>query len=257
MNKATAHIHQVIGLSFQIAKAEFKLKNEGSYLGIFWYLLNPILTFALLFFVFSDRLGNTIPEYPIYLLLGIVLFNIFQSATLESTKSIIKEHRSLIKSINFPRESLILSIVLKNLFSHVIEIALCCILLIYMHYSLFWFLFYLPILFFFLLFIYGTALILSSLTVFFVDLDNIWAFAVRLIWLGTPIFYSIGGQMRLFYVNLANPLYYFITATRDLVIYHRMPEMWIVWGVVGFSVFTFICGFFLFRTLNIKAAERI
>src|SRR3989344_1389723 len=95
-------------LSFGLAKTEFKLRNEGSYLGILWYLLNPILTFGILYLIFADRLGNNIAAYPAYLLLGIIMFNVFQSATVEATKSILKEYHYLIKSIQFPRESLVL-----------------------------------------------------------------------------------------------------------------------------------------------------
>ncbi|MCX6760298.1 MAG: ABC transporter permease, partial [Candidatus Nealsonbacteria bacterium] len=81
-------IRHILALSFVFAKVKFKLKNEGSYLGIFWYLLSPILTFLILFFIFSDRLGNDIYLYPIYLLLGIIIFNFFQYTTLEAARNI-------------------------------------------------------------------------------------------------------------------------------------------------------------------------
>ncbi|MDD5068297.1 MAG: ABC transporter permease [Candidatus Pacebacteria bacterium] len=252
-----SNIRGIFGLSFQIAKAEFKLRNEGSYLGILWYLLNPILTFLLLYLIFADRLGDTIPRYPLYLLLGIIIFNFFQSTTLEATRSIIEVHNHLIKSINFRRESLILAIVVKNLFSHIFEIALFFLILIFFHGNPVGIFYYLPILLFFLLFTFGSALILSSLTVFFVDLDNIWNFAVRLIWFGTPIFYSIQNQTKLFYLNLANPVYYFITLARDTVIYHKIPEWWIMGGAVGFSFLTFALGYWVFHVLNKKMAELI
>ncbi|MCH7640633.1 ABC transporter permease [Patescibacteria group bacterium] len=99
-----------IRLSLALAKANFKLRNEGTYLGILWYLLNPLLLFALLFLIFFDRLGQNIEQYPLYLLLGIIMFNFFQQATTEATK-IIDQNRHLIKSINFPKESLIASII--------------------------------------------------------------------------------------------------------------------------------------------------
>src|SRR4030042_3140482 len=94
-------LRHFLDLSLEIAKSSFKLRNEGSYLGIFWYLLNPLLLFLLLLLVFSDRLGNSIPSYPLYLLLGIVIFNFFQQATTESTKIIVRDYGELIKSINF------------------------------------------------------------------------------------------------------------------------------------------------------------
>ncbi len=250
-------LKNILGLSIQITKADFILRNEGSYVGILWYLINPILTFGLLFFIFSDRLGNDINHYPIYLLLGIIIFNFFQSTTIESTKLIISENNTLIKSINFPKEALIVSIVMKNLISHFFEILLFSFLLIYFHINVFLIIFYFPILLLFVIFIFGTSMILSSLTVFFVDLDNIWNFLIRLIWLGTPIFYSIAGQTKLFYFNIFNPLYYYITATRDIIIYKVRPENWILLGMVGFSLSAILIGFLIFNKLKNKIPELI
>ena len=123
-------IKKAFGLSFSLAKAEFKLKNEGSYLGPLWYLLNPVLLFLLFYLIFSDRLGNNIRLYPLYLFLGIIMFNFFQNSTSESCDLISKAHNRLIKSINFSRESLIAAVILKNLFSHLLEILLFIILIL-------------------------------------------------------------------------------------------------------------------------------
>ncbi len=243
-------------LSLALAKARFKERNEGSYLGIFWYLLNPLFMFILLLLIFSDRLGREIPLYPLYLLVGIIIFNLFQKATVESTK-VIRENSWFIKSINFPRETLIGSIVLKTLFSHIFEIILFMVFLSIFKAPLTGIIFYPFILVFFCVFIYGISLILSSITVYLIDLDNIWAFVSRLIWLGTPIFYSIGGQTRLFYVNLFNPIYYFITITREIIIYGKTPQAWMILGAIGYSLLFFIIGIFIFNRLKTKFAELI
>ena len=244
-------------LSLTLAKAGFKLKNEGSYLGIFWYLLNPLLTFGLLLLIFTDRLGSNIPNYPLYLLLGIIIFNFFQKATTESTKTIIKEHRGIIKSIDFSKESLVSSIVLKTLFSHLFEIFLFVIFILIFKGSLAGLIFYPIILIFFCFFVFGICLIFASLTVYFIDLENIWVFASKLIWLGTPIFYAIGGQTRLFYVNLLNPMYYFITIAREIIIYARMPELWMLFGMITYSLLFLLIGLLIFNKLKIKFAEMI
>ena len=250
-------MRKTLELAFQLAKAEFKLRNEGSYLGIFWYLLNPIFTFAILYLIFADKLGSDIAAYPAYLLLGIILFNVFQSTTVESAKSILKEYHYLIKSIQFPRESLVLAIVIKNIFSHIFEIVLFGLLLAYMHISLIGLISYLPLLILFAAFIYGASLLIAALTVYFVDLDNIWNFAVRIIWFGTPIFYAIGNQTGLLALNKTNPMYYFITAARDMVVYGRMPSAEIVIGTICFSLGFLAIGTLVFGRLKHKFAELI
>ena len=244
-------------LSLTLAKAGFKLRNEGSYLGILWYLLNPLLLFLLLLLVFSDRLGSNISSYPLYMLLGIIMFNFFQNATAEATKTITRDYSGIIKSINFPRESLIGSVVLKTFFSHLFEIILFIIFILIFKGPLVGLIFYPIILIFLCIFIFGACLILSSLTVYFVDLENIWFFASKLIWLGTPIFYAIGGQTRLFYINLLNPLYYFITIAREIIIYSRVPELWMIFGAIGYSLLFLLAGMLIFNKLKVKFAEMI
>lgn len=249
-------IKSILGLSLSIAKAEFKLRNEGSYLGILWYLLNPLLMFLLLLLVFSNRLGANIPNYQLYLLIGIIMFNFFQKTTIESTK-IIHNYKWIIKSMNFPRETLIGSIVLKMFFSHIFEIILFFAIALFLKISITGVIFYPLILAFFCIFIFGVSLILSALTVYFIDLENIWVFLSTLIWFGTPIFYAIEGQNRLLIFNLFNPMYYFITIARELIVYARMPQIWMIIGAMLYSLLFLITGLFVFNKLKNKFAEMI
>ncbi|OGJ13164.1 hypothetical protein A3K82_02040 [Candidatus Pacearchaeota archaeon RBG_19FT_COMBO_34_9] len=244
------------GLSLSLAKFKFKLRNEGSYLGIIWYLLNPLLLFTLLFFIFNNRIGGNIQNYPLYLLIGIIMFNFFQSAT-SDVSTVILNNRGLIKSIKFQRESLILSELLKALFSHIFEIAVFIIFLIIFKVNLAWLIAYPLIIAFFFIFVYGISLALSAFTVHINDTQNIWNFITKLLWFATPVFYEIGGQTRLFILNLINPLYYFITITRDTLVYNRMPEIWMVLMAGIFSICAFIIGWTIFNKTKEKFAERI
>jgi ABC-type polysaccharide/polyol phosphate export permease len=249
-------IKSFLGLSLAIAKAEFKLKNEGSYLGMLWYLLNPLLLFGLLLLVFGNRLGGNIPHYPLYLLLGIIIFNLFQQSTIDATKLIISND-NLIKSVHFPHAALVGGNILKALFSHIFEIIIFAGFLLFFGAQAHGIIFYPIILIFFICFILGASLLLSACSVFFLDLQNIWQFLSRLLWFATPIFYSIDNQTRLFYFNLANPLYYFITASRDILIYNKLPETWIIIGIILFAVISIIAGMLVFNRLKSKIVELI
>ena len=246
----------IFNLSLILAKAEFKLKNEGSYLGILWYLLNPLFMFAILLAVFSGRLGAEIEYYSLYLLLGIIMFNFFQQATVESTR-VINDNKWIIKSVYFSYESLIVSIVFKTILSHLFEILLFAGFLIFYDVSMTSLLFYPIILIIFSFFVAGISFILSTLTVFFVDLNNIWNFAVHLIWLGTPIFYTIENQINMLIFNSFNPLYYFITLARDLIIYSKTPEWWLVVGALSYAAMFFLIGMLFFNKFKHKFAELI
>jgi len=242
-------------LSLALAKTQFKLRNEGSYLGILWYLLNPLLMFILLLFIFSSSLGSAVPNYPLYLLLGVVMFNFFQQITSFSIRT-MDENRLIVKSINFSRESLVASNVLRTLFAHLFEIVLFFIIALFFGVSLKGIIFYIPILLLFSIFIYGASLILSSLYVYFIDIENIWLFFSRLLFFATPIFYSVSSG-KLFILNLFNPVYYFITIARELIIYNRLPEFWLIFGSLIYSLAFFVVGSSMFSKMKDKFAELI
>jgi len=246
---------RIIGLSLSLAKTEFKLKNEGTWLGIFWYLLSPILTFLVLVAIFQDRLGQEINNYPLYLLLGIIMFNYFQKITVSST--IVIRSTQVIKAISFPKEALVSSVVLQNLFSHLFEIVILIFFLLFFNIPMTAIIFYPIILIFLSIFSFGVGLILASVGVYIFDLNNVWGFVVSFIWFMTPIFYEIGGQGRLFILNLFNPMYYFITIARDLIIYVRIPELWMILMCIFYTLLFLFVGLLIFNKLKKKFAELI
>jgi ABC-type polysaccharide/polyol phosphate export permease len=253
MNKK---IKEFFDLSIYLSKSGFKLRNEGSILGVFWYILNPILFFILLFIVFSKNMGLNIYNYATYLFIGIIMFNLFQNITIESTY-IIKSNRHLFKSINFPRATFIVGNVFKFFYSHSIEFIVLIFFSIIIHQNLSNIFIYPIILIFFLLFITGISLILSSISIFLVDTKNIWEFMSKLLWFGTPIFYELEKETIIYNINLFNPLYYFITISRDVLIYNKIPEIWIIITAIGISLFFIILGTIIFEKLKYKFMERI
>jgi ABC-type polysaccharide/polyol phosphate export permease len=243
-------------LGLTMARIGFKLQNEDSWFGPLWYLLSPVLTFFLMLGIFQDRLGNSIPNYPAYLLLGIILFSYFQKIA-DSSVTSIRGSAGIIKSINFPKESLILSNLFSILISHILEIIILILFFIFFGVEIKMLIFYPTILLFLSIFAYGAGLILASVAVYFVDLGIVWGFLVRLIWLATPIFYSIEGQTRLGIINLFNPMYYFISVARDIIIYAKVPELWLIFGMIGYSLLFFVTGLFIFNKLKLRFAELI
>lgn len=245
-----------LDLSKNLAKSQFKLKNEGSYLGIFWYLLNPVLMFILLYLIFYPRLGQDILHYPAYLFIGISLYNFFQQSTQESTY-ILSSHASIIKSVKLPLEALVTSIVLKNAFSHLFEILFLCLIIAFTGIPLGYVLAYPLIFAFFAFFCLGVCFLLASINMYLADLSNIWNYLSTLIFFATPIFYSIGFQGKLMFANMANPLYFFITVSREAIIYQRFPGTSLVLGALGYSLLYLIFGLLVFRRLKPRFAEML
>ena len=150
--KFLPRLKEYLNLLVVFTKMEFLTKYQGSFLGFAWYFINPILTFALLYLIFSTRFGADIENYEAYLLIGIVQWNFFQSAVGKSIGAVFENH-ALIKSINFPREIVIMASVLAALISHLFELVLLACTMIYLKMSIVNMIFILPILFIQLLFI--------------------------------------------------------------------------------------------------------
>lgn len=252
----TFKTRQTLRLLMAFAITEFKLRNEGSYLGFFWYLLSPILTFLLLFLIFASRLGSNIADYPLYLLMGIILFNFFQFTTTESTR-VIQNYRGIIRSIYFPKEVLVGQLVVKTFFSHIFEVLLFALLMAFSHVPLWGVLYYPFILVFLSFFTMGISFTLCALTVYVSDLENVWSFASRLLWFATPIFYAAQGIHGISFLNKFNPMYYFITVARETVIYRHVPDTFLILGIVGFSFISFFGGLWVFYLLKSRIAEMI
>ena len=93
------------------------------------------------------------------------------------------------------------------------------------------------------------------LNAYIADIENILIFASQLLWFGTPIFYAIESQQNLFYLNLLNPLYYFIEGARSLILYDGVFYTWIFIGSVFFSTITIMLGISIYNALHKKIPE--
>ena len=251
-----AEIKKFWNLTSYLAKSGFRIRNEGSFLGILWYLLSPLLLFGMLFFIFSNNLGSGVEYYPLYLLLGLIMFNFFTASTGEAI-SVIRNNKSLLKSINLPRMSFVAGSVLKFVYSNAFEFVVFAALMLIVRDNAANALFYPLVMLFFAVFVFGISLIVASVSVYFLDFGNLWAFFCNLLWFATPIFYALGAHPILSAFSYFNPVYYYITAARDLIIYRVIPPSVILVGVVAFAVIFLVAGTLLFNKLKERFTEMI
>jgi len=257
VSKQWQKLKSVLGLSLSLAKANFKLRNEGSYLGIFWYLLNPLALFCIILFIEGTAFKNvTIPYYPIYLLIGITGNNFFAQTLSSSIKS-LDSNASFIKSMKIPLESLVVSQILQSIFSHLFEFILIGCFMIYFHIPLLGLLFYPVIFFFFVLAVLGISFVFATLGVYVSDFGNVWVALSQLVFFITPTFYAIKPGDHLYFINLFNPLFYFLTTIRDVVIYTKIPPVWMISTMLAISVSLFVFGVFVFGKFKNKFPEKV
>src|SRR3954454_10216813 len=121
----------------ELVRTDFKLRYQGSALGYAWSLLRPLLLFLILYVVFVKflKLGKGIPHYPVYLLLGIVIWNFFNEMTVQSMGSIVGRG-DLIRKIRIPRWIIVFSSSLSALINLLLNLVVIVLFMIINHVDL-------------------------------------------------------------------------------------------------------------------------
>jgi ABC-2 type transport system permease protein len=180
-------------LSWIIGLTEYRLTYFGSVLGYLWSLMRPLMLFGVLYVVFSQIVdfGADIPNYPVLLLMNIVLFNFFADATSRAVASVV-ERESLVRKMQFPRLVIPLARVLSGVLN--LAISLIAVFVFLLGYGLqprlSWLL--LPVTVIPLaVFTLCVSMLLSALYVRFRDIGPIWAVLSTVLFYGSPVLYAI------------------------------------------------------------------
>jgi ABC-2 type transport system permease protein len=88
-----------------MVRNELKIKYKNSVLGFAWSLLNPLLYLLVFYIAFTIILGSSIPSFPIWLLSGLLVWNLFSTGLGAATGSVVG-NSGLVKKVSFPREIL-------------------------------------------------------------------------------------------------------------------------------------------------------
>ena len=209
----------------QLVKTDFKLRYQASVLGYVWSLLRPLLLFLILYLVFTVFLpvGKGVPNYPVYLLLGIVLWNYFGEVTGGSVRAIV-DKGDLIRKINFPKYNIIVAVALSALINLVLNFVVIAIFMALGHVPFTWHAFLLlPLLIELFLIAIALAFLLSALFVKFRDVSYIWEVLMQAGFYATPIIYPLSRikYHRVREVLLLNPVAQIIQDARWLLVTHQ------------------------------------
>jgi ABC-2 type transport system permease protein len=119
-----------------LVRKELKVKYTASILGAVWSLLNPIVFLAVFSFVVAV-LDNRIPDYPVFLLSGLLAWNLFSASLTQGARSVI-DNSNLVKKVAFPREILPLSAVGVALVDFVLQSAVLFAFIVVSGHGLSW-----------------------------------------------------------------------------------------------------------------------
>lgn len=177
----------------EMVRSDFKLRYQGSALGYAWSLLRPLLMFGVLYIVFTKviKVGGSIPFYPSYLLLGLVLWTFFVESTMSGMDSIVSRGE-LIRKVSIPKYIIVISTTVSAVINLLINMVVVFIFMWMGHVPLRWTIALTPI-FFVELIVFSLAIsfLLATLLVKFRDFKHIWEVALQVLFYATPILYSL------------------------------------------------------------------
>ena len=244
------------GILFNFAVSDLKIRYRNSVLGILWSFVEPLLLLAVLFVVFSTMFKFEIPNFPIYLLLGIVCYRFFQNGTTLALSS-ITNRSATITQIYFPRSIPGLSAGITSAIMLVCELAVLGIFIISFQFVPPITILLLPlVLALELLLILGIALPLSVLNAKFKDTEFIWGVVLSAGFFLTPIFYQFDMLPEMIRNVLQfSPMVQIVTMAHHVVLYGTLPSVnTVLYAVGSISVITVI-GYLIFRKYQARIAE--
>lgn len=227
---------------------DLKIKYRRSVLGYLWSVLNPLMMMTIITIVFSNVFRFDIPNFPVYLLVGQLIYTFFSESTNMAMHSILWG-ASLIKKIYLPKYifplSRVLSCFVTMLFSMIALFLVMIITNVEFHITLL----LLPFVFLtVLVFCIGIGLILSVLVVFFRDIQHLYSVLLTGLSYLTPIFYPISILPEwLQDLMILNPLYGFINFFRKIAIYGQWPSVEEYVICMFFSVGALMTGLYIFK----------
>ena len=249
----------------KLAGNDFKTRYAGSYLGIVWAFIQPVITILVYWFVFSigfrSGTGDLGVPFVLYLVAGIVPWFFFQDALVGGTNSLL-EYNYLVKKVVFNISVLPVVKIISALFVHAFFVLFTIIL--YMAYGKFPDIYYLQLFYYsacvFIL-VLGLSYATSAVVIFFRDLTQIINIALQVgVWL-TPIMWiaenSLKGHETLQKILKLNPLYYVVSGYRDTFLMKSCFFEHMGWTIY-FWVFTILCflfGSWVFKRLRIHFAD--
>jgi ABC-2 type transport system permease protein len=227
-------------------------------LGVFWSLLNPLLLMLVYTVVFSKIARVPIPNYPVFLLAGLVPWNAFALGLTNATTSVV-DNAGIVRKVYFPLEILPVSAVFSTSVNFLISLVLLAALTLIFGVHLGLSVLLLPVLIVLqVAFTIGLGSLLAAFDVFFRDVQYFLSVLLIVWFFGTPVVYSLDlvpATLRPYFE--ANPMAWLISCYQSLWYYGRMPDWASLGGFTGVALVMLVVGLLGYGQLKRRFAEEV
>lgn len=241
-------------------KKDIRGKYKGSFLGVIWTFMNPLLMTLVYAIVFPYLMrGAQYEHYTTFLVIGLLAWNWFSTCISQGTYTILG-NGGILKKVYFPREILPISVVTSGLINYLITLVIIVFFLIFsgigFNINMLW----LPLIIItqYLLTL-GIIFITSALNVYLRDLEYIIQFFMQILFYATPILYSLDifGTSVLAKIISFNPMTAIINSYRNVLYWGKMPQIKSLLIVLLGSILLCFIGLQVFRKLSKGFAEEV
>jgi len=239
-------------------KKEIRGRYKNSILGVMWSFLNPLLQLAVYAIIFGALLAGGDPTYHIYICVALIPWTYFTTAITQSAFTIIG-NGDIIKKVYFPREILPISVVTSGAVNFIISTIIILIFLFTSGLGITKYIILYPVVLLIqYILLIGIAFIVSSVTVYFRDLEHIIGVVLMAAFYGTPIVYKLEQlPSNLQILMKLNPMTHLINAYRDIFYYQQMPNIKILCVLLAIALGLTFLGYFIFKKLQKGFAEEL
>ena len=233
-----------------------KLRYRNSVLGFLWSFLEPLLMLSVLYFIFTNIMQTDIENYPLYLLLGLIIWYMFSRATTMGLSS-LTDKAGIIQKIYLRRELFVISSCLTAFITMGFEFAAFAVFVIAFQFIPPLTIVLLPLLLIDLFVLsLGVSLLLAPLSVYFRDVKFIWQILLQAGFFLTPIIYTLD----MFPENIRmilqiNPLVPILDTAHNLVLNNTLPSINTTLYIIISTAIIFVIGYVVFRIKDKKIAE--
>lgn len=239
-----------------LTQKEIKVRYKNSFLGYLWSIAHPLALAFVFFIAFKVVMRIQMEDYVLFLITGLFPWQWFTNSVSASPMLFIG-NASIIKKINFPRNIIPFSTVLQDMIHFILAIIVIVIFLfIYHKIPSFSWIYGIPILLGIqFLMTYGISLMISSLNLFFRDMERLTNLFLTLLFYFTPVIYAetMIPERYKSMINL-NPLAPLIISWRNLFLDGRLEVSYLMISL-GYAIIIFGLGHIIYKKLSWRFAE--
>lgn len=237
---------------------EIRGKYKGSFLGILWSFLNPLLMVLVYALVFPYIMKTNVDNYLIFLIVAIIPWNFFTTC-ITTGCNCVWINGGIIKKVYFPREILPVSVIVAGLINFLISCVIILLFLLFGGVGISIQLLWLPFLAIIQsLLSLGLLFILSAINVYVRDVEYLVAFLLNLLFYATPILYTADMfPEKIRWILYLNPMTHLIDAYRSIFYYQTIPNISSLFYIAFLSFMILIIGYLIFKKLEKGFAEEV